>query len=86
MVSALNENLKRTETWRTNADKFQLLLNYIKPHVEVHSLTVSRWIKEILKETGVDVDVFKCYSTRSASTSKAFLSGIPVDDILSRGS
>ena len=86
MVSALNEYLKRTETWRTNGHKFQLLLSYIKPHVEVHSSTVSTWIKEILKETGVDVDVFKGHSTRSPSASKACLSGMSVDDILSRGS
>ena len=43
-------------------------------------------IKEILKETGVDVDVFKDYSRGSSSTSKACLSGILVDDVLSRGS
>ena len=54
--------------------------------MEVHSSTVSRWIIKILRETGVDVDVFKGYSTRSASTSKACLSGISVDDIRSRGS
>ena len=86
MVSALNEYLKRTETWMTNSDKFQLLLSYIKPHVEVHSSTVSRWIKEILKKTGLDVDVFKGHSTRSASTSKTCLSGNSVDDIISRRS
>ena len=86
LVSVLNEYLKHTEAWRTNGDKFQLLLSYIKPHVKVHSSTVSRWIKEILKETGVDVDVFKGYSTRSAPTSKACLSGISVDDILSQRS
>ena len=86
VVSALNEYLKRTDTWRTNGDKFQLLLCYVKPHVEVHSSAASRWIKEILKETGVDADVFKGHSTRSASTSKACLSGISVEDILSRGS
>ena len=86
MVSALNEYLKSAETWRTNGDKFQLLLNYIKPHVEVHSSIVSRWIKEILKETGVDVDVFKGHSARSAYTSKACLSGVSMDDSLSRGS
>ena len=51
--------VKRTETCRTNGDKFQLLLSYIKPHVEVHSSTFSKWIKEILKETGVDANVFK---------------------------
>ena len=86
VVSALNEYLKRTKTWRTNRDKFQLLLSYIKFHVVVHSSTDSKWIKEILKETWVDVDVFKGHSTRSASTSKACLSGISVDDILSQGS
>ena len=86
VVPALNEHLKRTETSRTNRNKFQLLLSYIKPHVKIHSSTVSRRIKEILKETGVDADVFKGHSTRSVSPSKECLSGISVDDILSRGS
>ena len=76
MVSSLDEYLKPTKTWRTNGDKSQLPLSYIKPHVEVHSSTVSRWIKDILKETGIDVDGFKSHSTRSASTSIACLSGI----------
>ena len=39
-----------------------------------------------MKKTGLDVDVFKGHSTRSASTSKARLSGISVNDILSRES
>ena len=68
VLSALNEYMKRTETWTTNRDKFQLLLSYIKPHVEVYSSAASRWIKEILKEAGVNVDIFKCHSTRLAST------------------
>ena len=85
-MSTLNKYLKRTEAWRTNGDKFQLLLSYLKPHVKVHSSTIPRWIKEILEETGVDIDVFKGHSTRSASTSKACLSGTSVDDILSRES
>ena len=40
----------------------------------------------LLKEAGVDANVFKGHSTRSAHTSKACLSGISVDDLLSRGS
>ena len=68
VLSALNEYMKRTETWTKNGDKFQLLLSYIKPHVEVYSSAVSRWIKEILKEAGVNVDIFKCHSTCLAST------------------
>ena len=50
--------------------------------MEVHSSTVFRSIKEILKETEVDVVVFKSLSTRSASTLKACLSGISEDDVL----
>ena len=54
--------------------------------MEVRSSTVSTWIKEVLKETWVDVDVFKGHSTCPASTSKACLSGISVNDMLSRES
>ena len=54
--------------------------------MEVHSSTGSRWIKEILKETWVGADAFKGHSTRSAPTSKACLSCISVDDMLSQGS
>ena len=71
-MSPLDEYLKRTKY----GNKFQLLLSYIKPYVEVHSSTVSRWIKKILKETGVDVDVFKGQSIRSPFSSKACQSGI----------
>ena len=56
-MSALNEDLKRTETWRPNGDKFQFVLSYMKLLVEIHGSTVSRWIKEELKETGVDVEI-----------------------------
>ena len=59
VVSALNEYLKRTKKWRRIGHKFQLPLSYIKPHVEVYSLTVSIWIKDILKETRSDCGVFK---------------------------
>ena len=62
VVSALNEYLKRTKKkkkWRRIGHKFQLPLSYIKPHVEVHSLTVSICIKDILKETRFDCSVFK---------------------------
>lgn len=59
VVSALNEYLKSTKKWRRIGHKFQLPLSYIKPHVEVYSLTVSIWIKDILKETRSDCGVFK---------------------------
>ena len=84
VVKALDEYLTRTKGWR-QVQKRQLLLGTIKPHVEVSSSTVSRWIKETLKLCGVDtIGNFNAHSTRSASTSKAAQSGLSY--ILSMGS
>ena len=52
MVSALDEYLKRTKTWRTNEDKFQLLLSYIKSQVKVHSSTVYMDKRDIERNWG----------------------------------
>ena len=50
------------------------------------SSTISSWLKNVLKKKGIDISTFKAYSTRSASTSKADLSGAPINEILIRGS
>ena len=84
VVAVLKEHLKRSEKWRTS-DEWQLLLNYAQPHKRVVSSTISGWIKKVLTISGVYVAVFKGHSTRSASTSKAALSGLSVPDILERG-
>ena len=66
--------------------KTQLLLGYIKRHAEVSSSTVSWWIKETLKLSGIDVTTFKGHSTRVASSSKVGSIGLSVSNILNRGS
>ncbi|KXJ23929.1 hypothetical protein AC249_AIPGENE206 [Exaiptasia diaphana] len=43
--------------------------------------SMGRWLKDVLKEAGVDTCVFKAHSTRSASTSSARRSGVSVQDI-----
>ena len=64
----------------------QLLITYGKPpHKGVSKDTTARWVKEILKNSGIDTSVFKPHSTRSASTSKALASGVPIDVILKHG-
>ena len=51
------------------------------------SSTISRWLKVTLELSGVtELGSFSGHSTRSASTSKADLSGLAVTDILNRGS
>ena len=86
VVQCLDEYLQRSKCWRGN-EKTQLLLSFINPHVQVSSSTISRWIKKILDLSGVtEMHDFKGHSTTSASTSKAELSGLSVDDILESGS
>ena len=85
VVTTIDEYINRTEKWR-GENKTQLLLSFIEPHEEVSSSTVSRWIKETLKLSGIDINTFKGHSTRSASSSKAGSAGLSVSDILNRGS
>ena len=80
----LNEQLKRSEKWRTS-DEWQLLLSFVQPHGSAISSAISWWIKKVLTISGVDVSVLKGHSTRSASTSKAAISGLSVPHILERG-
>ena len=84
VAAVLNEYLKRLEKWRTS-DECQLLLSFVQPRKPVVSSNISGLIKKVLTISGVDVGVFKGHSTRTASTSKAELSGLSVADILERG-
>ena len=60
----------------------QLFVSFRKPYKAISTSTIARWIKEILKRSGIDINEFKANSTQSAATSKVFLSGASVNDIL----
>ena len=60
----------------------QLFVSIIKPHEPVAPCTIARWLKEVLKLSGVDVSMFTAHSTRSASASAAADSGVTNSDIL----
>ena len=45
------------------------------------SQTISRWIKSILRKSGVDVTKFSSHSTRHASTSAALVKGVDLSTI-----
>lgn len=62
-------------------DSSNLFLTYKRPHKPVTSQTISRWIKNMLAESGVDVTKFSAHSTRHASTSAARASGVSLDAI-----
>ena len=62
----------------------QLLLSHCKPHGPVVTCTVSRWLKELMSQAGIDTTVFKGHSVRGAATSKAKALGLSTEQILAR--
>ena len=79
IVAHLRQYLKVTEALRKGK---QLFISFVKPHSEVSRDTVSRWIKTVLRLSGVDISRFSAHSTRAASTSAAFSRDVPIDCIM----
>ena len=78
----VKEYLQRTEPLRNGSQS--LLISYVKPHKAVSRDTVSRWIKQVLKLSGIDTDIFGSHSVRSAATSKAKLCAVPIEEIMKK--
>jgi len=71
---AATKNLRETD---------KLFISFRRPHKAVTAQTLSKWIKNILKDSGVDTSVFSAYSVRHASNSAAKRSGVDIDTIRS---
>ena len=76
---ALEEYISRTAKIRHTT---QLWVGLVKPHKPIGKQTLSRWLKELLKNAGIDTSVFTGNSTRMASVSKANAMGVGLDTIL----
>ena len=81
IVHYLKEYLARTNAYRMSK---QLFLTYKKPYGPASLASMSRWVKSVLLEAGISSH-FGPGSIRSASTSKAFLKGLPLDQVLQAG-
>lgn len=81
VVTILKMYLARTRCKR--GDHKQLFISYLKPFKPVSRSTISRWIKVVMRSSGINVEVFRPHSTRAAATSKAGASCVPLDQILS---
>ena len=68
-----------------DANTKEFIITYGKPHKPASSDTISRWIKDELGMAGINTDVYKPHSCRSASMSKARDNGVSITDILKRG-
>ena len=79
VVKLLQEYMARTVSIRNSIS--QLFISSQKPHKAVTSATISKWIKTVLKNAGIDINKFSAHSTRGASTS-AVTGHIPIDTVL----
>ena len=79
-VKSLMLYIEKTKDLR--GDNKQLFISFIRPHNPVTSSTIARWLKQVMESAGIDTDIFKAHSVRSASTSAAAMQGVTTEDIL----
>ena len=79
VVKTLRDYLERTKPLRTD---HTLFISTIKPHKAVTTATLARWMKAVLRDSGIDISVFKAHSFRGASTSCAYAHGVSLQEIL----
>lgn len=78
VVHLIREYISRTKDLKQK-DEDNLFISYNRPHKSVGVQTISRWIRDSLKNCGVDVGIFTSHSTRHASTSLAAKKGVSTD-------
>lgn len=81
IVTILGEYLKRRQTLAPKICT-QLFISTQKPFNPVSTSTISRWVKELMRDAGIDTEMFTPHSIRSASTSAAKRTGTPLNTIL----
>ena len=79
VISTLKEYLTRTQNLR--GSERQLFVSYQRSFRKVSRDTISRWVKTVLTDSGIDTSRFKPHSTRAASTSTANNTSVSLDDI-----
>ena len=78
VVQCLKSYINRTKEFRVTS--LNLFLSYIKPFKPVGKETIARWIKSVLKVSGLDK--FPAHSCCSASTSRNQLAGLSLSNIM----
>ena len=85
-VEVMKAYIARSEQWRGKRPGFsQLFLGMRNPHKPIDTTSISRWIKNLLELTGVDISVFQAHSVRGAASSRASMKGLTVKAVMDRG-
>jgi len=82
IIFVLKEYLERTKLLRKQ--QTQLFISFKEPFKVVTGQTISRWILDTMAKAGINTNVFKPHSTRSAAVSKADARKVPINSILEK--
>ena len=82
VIRHLKAYVDKTSVHRRDTDSNQLLLSFQKPCKPVSKDTIARWIKNVLKDAGIDITKFGAHSTRAASPSAAAKVATPLEVFL----
>lgn len=80
-VTVIEDYISMTINIRPISNQGSLILTFKAPHKPASAQTISRWIKQVLSGSGVDVAAFSAHSTRHAATSAARAAGLSLDVI-----
>ena len=64
----------------------EFFITYGKPHHPASKDSLARWVQELMGNSGIDTEIFKPHSTRVASNSAVYKLGLPLQEVLKRGS
>ncbi len=78
VFNCLKSYIQKTENLRDSANLF---IQTRKPFKKATTQTISNWLKETLKDSGININEFSSHSFRHASTSKAANLGVSIDSI-----
>ncbi|XP_043472731.1 uncharacterized protein LOC122505285 [Leptopilina heterotoma] len=80
-ATILKKYIEKTREIRAVSKEEKLFLTYKKPHHAATTQSISRWIKDVLNESGIDTETFSTHSTRHAATSAAARRGVNLETI-----
>ena len=80
VVKLLTAYIEGTTSIRKNTK--QLLICYVAPHGPASKDAISRWIRQTMKDAGINTSVFKPHSTMGAATSAAKAANVRIHEIM----
>lgn len=80
-AKTISDYMNKTREMRDQPATDRLILTIKKPIHNATAQSISRWVKQAINDSGIDVSVYTSHSTRHASTSAAHRAGVSVDVI-----